>query len=442
MRTLEVRSQKSEVRIRRGNSIVEVLFAILIATIGLLGAVAVFPVANATARRGQVNDATAAAARDAVHVVDSRGMRRPDMWGAWDRFSTTTPINSKFVKVKSLSVNPPVGTAVCIDPRFIAVNMQNSKTANLELTGWATSYFPYYGPPTLLPPANPTPTNPPTPPISPTDPRMLRVTLDGLASRTNSAGIALTYGMWPLMAESVFSVEDDLTILRSTDRSQPATQVFDYFPLATGLPSTTASRRLSNGHMSWMATLVPKIDLYANLNTDEYVLSIVVFYDRPADMTVGDQYHERVVYAAFPPGADGSTGGEVLLHWNYSATPTSASNEVAAKILKVRSNDWLLLSGFQFYTVGLKTFSFPRFQWYRVTHCDHEPTYVAPSLQPQFAATPGYEVYATLMGQDWDPNVGLYSGVAVAAQVQQAALITGVVGVYEKTVRLDTGVAP
>src|SRR5262245_740909 len=82
----EFRIQISDLRRpRRGGSIVEVLFAILIATIGLLGAVAVFPVANATARRGQVNDALAAAARDAIHVFDTRGMRRPDNWFAWSQ---------------------------------------------------------------------------------------------------------------------------------------------------------------------------------------------------------------------------------------------------------------------------------------------------------------------------------------------------------------------
>ena len=49
MQNAECRMQNGRRR-RRGVSILEVLFAILVTTIGLLGALAVFPVASAMAR--------------------------------------------------------------------------------------------------------------------------------------------------------------------------------------------------------------------------------------------------------------------------------------------------------------------------------------------------------------------------------------------------------
>ena len=92
----ECRMQNSEWRQRRGTSILEVIIAILIATIGLLGAAAVFPVANAVAYKGRVNDQTAASGRAAISIFDSMGMRRPDMWAAWNPFrSARDPLHGR-----------------------------------------------------------------------------------------------------------------------------------------------------------------------------------------------------------------------------------------------------------------------------------------------------------------------------------------------------------
>src|SRR5262245_31082042 len=70
---------------RRGMSILEILFAILVTSVGLLGAIALFPVASAQARKARINDATAAAGRSAVHTFDALGMRR---WERWVGYST------------------------------------------------------------------------------------------------------------------------------------------------------------------------------------------------------------------------------------------------------------------------------------------------------------------------------------------------------------------
>jgi type II secretory pathway pseudopilin PulG len=413
----EFRIQNSEFRRRRrGNSIVEVLFAILIATIGLMGAVAVFPVASATARRGRVNDALAAAARNAIHTIDSRGLRRPDMLVGWSANWDTATVGWRQVS----TIGYPYGTSFCIDPRLVAANTSNAALAN---------NFPYGN--------HATASNPIL--------QMFRVSVaSGLLTAPTATPPSVPIPVTSLQANSIFTLEDDVSILRSTDRSQPATQVFDFFPLASGAPSITASRRLSDGHLSWMATLTPKLDgrdYPAKQYSEEYVLSVVIFYDRPADLYTVDAYHERTIPIAFQ--GDGSTGGEVLLHWvppsGLGTAPNTATDEEAKRVLKLRANDWILVAA-NLVMPGIATV--PRFQWYRVTHCDHEPTYNT-TTYAHFNNTKGYEVYATLMGQDWDttlPNPQVTtSGVIGAAQ---ATIVEGVVGVFEKTVRLDYGVAP
>ena len=61
-------------------TILEVLFAIMITTVGLLGAIAVFPVASEYARKGRINDEVTVCADAAGHKVDAMGMRRPERW--------------------------------------------------------------------------------------------------------------------------------------------------------------------------------------------------------------------------------------------------------------------------------------------------------------------------------------------------------------------------
>src|ERR1044072_289059 len=84
-------------RRRPGVTILEVLFAILVTTVGLLGAVALFPVASAYARKARINDAAAYGGMTAFHEFDTRGMRRPDMWVGWNNS------NNKWTTVQSLA---------------------------------------------------------------------------------------------------------------------------------------------------------------------------------------------------------------------------------------------------------------------------------------------------------------------------------------------------
>src|SRR5687768_16617309 len=92
MARVQLRSSSSRFRkpvaLARGVSILEVLFAILITSIGLMGAIAVFPAAMSQARRGQQADATAIAGLKCLHDFDAMGMRRPDRWLYYSASST------------------------------------------------------------------------------------------------------------------------------------------------------------------------------------------------------------------------------------------------------------------------------------------------------------------------------------------------------------------
>jgi hypothetical protein len=315
----------------------------------------------------------AVASTTCVHDFDSRGMRRPVSWVGWNPLASPP----QYDPVPTIG-GIPFGTSFCIDPRMIAANSGTPAAAN------SARLFPYV-PRTLT-----------------DDPRMYRITLE------NGAGGGAR--MFQLQADALFFVDDDLTYDRPDDRTIMPTQT--YVPVPGATTPTPNGKRQNDGHMSWMATLVPKIDRYSLSFNETYVLSIVMFYDRPADMTVGDPQYERVVTVAAMPGS-GITGGEVLL--------TSTSQTA----LKVRSNDWIMLSGRVLHNIphlgpsppaGTPRW-IPVFKWYRVLDTEAEAT--------DDNNDGVWERYVTLMGQDWN------------AAATEAVIVEGVVGVYEKTIRLE-----
>jgi hypothetical protein len=410
----------------------EVLFAIVVTTVGLLGAIAIFPVASSRARQARINDAAAVAGRSAVHAFDTRGMRRPDRWmGNASLWHTPAPAPTPpptptlpFDSINKIHFLP--GTAFCIDPRFIAANLANPINAR------NASLFP----------SNPVPVL--------RDPRMFRITLN--------RGVSGSSIMDRLLADQIFVFDDDLAFIRPgiddvsrnplyatfsnpNDRSLPAWQPFEPFG------STPSLRRLTEGRFSWIATLVPKVDFASiaanpsargleSSGTDEYTLSIVLFYNRPSilDMTnpLYDPLHERVVDTYFL--GDGSTGGEVILH-----DTTATSVDEAAQRLKLRPNHWLLMAGVETVPeLPPEVNSVPRFQWYRVIEVDSELEYGT-----SFFPSPGYQLRATLFGPDWAVdkyhNPTLPEPYNKTNNHSRAILLEGVVAVYETTIRLEYG---
>ena len=84
---------------RRGITILEVLFSMGVIAIGLLGVMAIVPVALNQVGRGEVADQSARAGLNALREFETRGMARADQWvafhlqGRWDRVTWSPGID-------------------------------------------------------------------------------------------------------------------------------------------------------------------------------------------------------------------------------------------------------------------------------------------------------------------------------------------------------------
>lgn len=228
---------------------------------------------------------------------------------------------------------------------------------------------------------------------STTEPRMTRLSLYSGASAAQLMG--------RLQAEEIFLAQDELVYDVPPDVTLPPVQQYSIWLDPNNNNNPVEMKRQSEGRFSWMATLVPRIDASQD-SKDLYILSIVVFHRRDASYAM-NATNERVVSVRDFTGA-GFAGGDVVLQ---SSTIES---------LDVKAGDWLMLMG------NLTTVT-PFFRWYRVLDASSEAE--------ENTSTNLYEREVALQGSDWPTNL---AGGGVA----QAALISNVVAVYERTIRLES----
>jgi hypothetical protein len=372
-------------RWRRGVSLLEVMFAIGVVMIGLVGIAALLPLGGALARRGAVADAAAQRGANAAREFNARGMANPTRWRWYD------PTSSSFVNIPLADGFAPMpGQSFCLDPYFIS---QASSPTELA----ARNQFPLNHlsepPGTII--------------------TMPRISLSGVLA--NQA-----------VAKQIFVGSDDLSFDLPDDRTIGPVQNFARQNVAAN--PKPPLKRYSRGEISWMATIVPKRDRILNPDTtsnptDKYTLTVVVFYRRPMDRElidtstgnpVSENYaSERVVnVAAFYSGVPAYTGGDVRLATRPSRGIDGESD------LELRSGDWIMFSG---QTVASAPGTTPArlHRWYRV---------VNPGEEPQYNGTL-WTREVTVVGPDWD---------TAEIPVTQATIVRGVVEVIEKTIRLET----
>lgn len=334
---------------RRGISVIEVLFAIGVAAVGLLGVVILLPVALNSVGRGTVADRASRTAENSWAEVYARSMLDTSKW--WWRNRAMTPTTIQYVNASTNTDD--LFRAWCIDPRFVAYNGLVDFDINSNWVG--SNLFPY-----VQPVAGAA--------------RMERITLDsGLGAMMSAA-----------VADQIFMSRDDLVFDLPDDKSLPPAPQY-----GNGVRDSTTGKigtqRQFQGDMSWMATLVPKYDESGAFN-DEYLLSIVMFQKRDPTFAY-NEINERVAnVTAFPGG--GLNGGAVTIQ-----------SGISADYLHLRPGNWVLLMSRPLPPASATApLTGQQFRWYKVTETEVEPRQI--STGPDL-----WERDVTLDGPDWRPDI-------------------------------------
>lgn len=388
---------------RRALSYLEVLIAAAIALTGLLGVVAMFPVAILNMQKGVVVDTMAAVAPSALDQASAMGALEQRNWLLHDYYGPNTGawnVPATLAIGAPAPAGPPLPlidntpwASFCIDARFAAEMPATPASATV-----APHLFPYY-------PRNPAQA------VAINEARMLRVTLKRNPGETAPVPMSIAH------SRLMFKVSDDLIFDKPGDATLPATQNFilggaapvnqrrnymaDYefivtrSPRIDGVPvysdGTSYNRLVAGGGQAIRHEVVP-IQLYTT--------SVVVFYKRRARLdaivptVANDPAAERIVpVATFYSG--GLSGGDVQIQ-------SAVEDE-----LLLHEGDWVMLSGNRY--DGNGTFLGPLFQWYRVV-----------SLSTTTLNGANYERDVSLEGGDWPAGVPA-----------QMTILTGAVGVFE-----------
>ena len=394
---------------KRGVTLLEVLISILVASVGLLGAIAIFPLALAKARAGRTADVTAVAGESAMADILVRGIHKRENWLMWNQASSSAmAVPETFRRNNS----PIFGHVICIDPMHFAHNATDDP-GNSAVWG----HFPAV-------------------PQSSSSVRGTRLTL-----RSGNPASPLEM-MSEIHASHVFRTADELIYDRPDDNSLPAAQLFT--PVGDGTGKTVPGRRQEEGRTTWFATLSPQRPFisdyeYADLDGDgdadviydwyatrtECTLSVVVCRDRadgealhvPAPTGTTHPWNE---WTAKIRAADwhsaGIGGGEVTITTNDPAVDATFNDE---KYLQLKRGQWVALLR----TVPTRsTIQIQHLAWYRVS--DSDDTKLTGNRWSQDA---------TLVGPDWPADLIGNDGVPEECDV---VIIPNVAHVYERTVQI------
>ena len=407
---------------RRGVTLLEIMFSIGVVMVGLLGVLALLPLAAHQAQKGLIANRAALAGRNALHEFEARGMRDPKTWMFYFPGGGTppaAPAQKGMYRMRppgetplgwfrdpmtgEWTFSPATPQAVCIDPRFIAANGGFAQSSP-----YISSSFPYYELQPGMPPAN--------------QPRMSRITLwSGVALPGTSTPRAMTTAR----ANQVFVVDDDLMFDLPTDGTDEPNQIFgsagadgrwgeagldddnngvvdDSSEAGWAGTDDVMTQRQYEGAFSWLATLAPE-------SNDLYTLSVVVFYQRDATLDMNENSERLVQVATFLNSGIG--GGDVVLETRPGRPQTD---------LELNPNDWLMLAA--------NSFDGQKFRWYRVVAADTEVTETNNGT---------WQRYATLSGPDWNRIEWL---PPAAIFPTQATIMNDIVAVYERVIRLESSV--
>lgn len=436
---------------RSGLSIIEVLVSIGILVLGLLGVVALIPIAAQHLRRGMALDDATAVSRGGLAEFQARGGNNIQKWlrslpnppgtpfqpvggvmNSLTGIQTSAPFYSDGTTPNPFYAAP--SWAFCIDPMmYETVIVQDG-------TNRDTAFFPYQGNGSALD----------LPTIRAGQQRsnfgrMLRVTLNWNPADWRNLAAATTQNLNVGLANSMCVSADDLLLSRPGDDQlsitvsqdeSPASQ-FDVTMSSWDDTSSTPVKRNAEGKMSWFATMVPLPGSVAD-GARYYTLSIAVCERRDmvidatrVDLTsIGDQQQqdvesERTCGVRFIGG--GLNGGEVQLV-SHDPDPNRGLKSLA----RLREGNWILISGpgpnDPTTNPGVPNDPLDRtghiFYWYRISSIEQDPTLVSGQAIRN----------ATLRGPDWPVGVS-YSNFGATFD-GEAIIPSNVINVFEHTIEL------
>ncbi len=442
-------------RHRTGVTILEVLFAIAIVIVGILGIASILPLAGRQA--GDSNRASIAQALGESWYREfmTRGMYHT---GSWQRYqdrlpfgfqpvfkSASIPVGALLSKTSPPNFRPTGKQAVCIDPMFYSDRDMPAALAIGTSTWYRPSVFPYYQEsynPTIDPAYSIN--NPPINSAAWDDqPRMLRLTLGSLINAK--------------MVEQIFQSQDDMVI--SADEKEldasPVRGIQFYQAPTTAIPLPFA-RAQAKTEYSWLATLTPTEQSDNSVET-HYTMSIVVIHRRdtlfsPSGIT------ERT--PGTDPTPDDKPGGERLvwvlpLSGNFDGGHGGRVQLIATDGVKddLQIGDWIMLSrhvGARVDVTGPSQQRYSVFRWYRVVGVDGEASYgpYNPDANGKptpdiFGVTPPDNVWTrnvVLEGPDWNfapvaPVLNLPGNQTFIAPTT-ATIVKGATHVIERVVEI------
>lgn len=443
-------------QMRRGISLLEVLIAIGLVAVGLLGVAALIPIGTFYSAEANKSIRGWDMGQLATRQVQVHDMLNPNRW------------------VDAGGYRPLWDSAFVIDPYFFARNESVYATSQANAQNDARYWFPYrstddsgtaatyqvarmslrtwrQGPPMFAEPFS-----------------------DANGNRTRDAGEAFTdmpqvvggpaNGRWDdlgSVAERIFTGSDDVVLeAPNADlRPLPLNMVEDYTdsdgngvydagePFADlngdGLWTDQTGTEISAGDYSWFLTATPA-SYPANNNT--YLVSTVILYKRATNFAPLAEFPgERTVFCDIQDSAIG--GGRSVLLWYVSDGDST-------NYLDIKANTWLMLTGTVAAWNPVTGTTVPRklIRWYRIVSIG-EPEDDPPATQ----GTPRMRRRrATLQGADISndylfptPGTGLItdqSNVAPDLDPQfsgtdfltiHATIVTGVVNVFERTVEIE-----
>jgi hypothetical protein len=488
----ETRNPKSK---RSALSLTEVLIAMGILTLGLLGVASVFPVGSFYIQKADTSDRASAIAQSVMNDLMARGMLNPRSWyvmvppSAPSGVPATTfpsdglaapvphPVNvntvrTSFTRSLGLALNEAIGnqpaaatdktivarqfgSAFVIDPLGISAMGFKSGVAPSAFAhapaalfpamtynafgyyanspSWSTSaWAPWYGGAGGASASN-----------IPLEWPVRRVTF-----RQTSTG----YHASQSIAEHYFRGSDDLVVDLPSRDDRPATQKWELSP------SGTPAVRQWTGDYSWIVTVVPATNaardgMGSSPEAFDYDVSVVVFYKRvlPDDpdstyvslsadgkrFTSAMGANERAVKATVL--SSGLNGGEMLLT-DWGDFYDSAGVRKWNAFDQLRTGQWIMICGphpnsnVNYSTTPPSGEPRLSLNWYQVVSIDKEGKGIVDPVTGD-AFDPNYNRVVVLRGPQWpwQPT----SDKADAANDLCAAICAGAVAVHTKTMRLE-----